>query len=148
MGLAGERDLSEHQDTTNLDLHADIAALKTNHKNLDEKIDTLADSIQSLARRMDNQHSDWSARMRTPWANIISGVSVAVVIVAGLAHSWIAPVQKDLLKHEEVIALKMAHIQGEVAELKEQLSEEYGELHADLLQLSQKLEDTCRCKGD
>lgn len=129
-------------------MRADIEALKVNHRNLDEKIDSLAGSIRGLAERLDRHHTDSVQRMKTPWANIISAAAVAITIIAGLSHSWIAPIQKDIVRHEEVTKVKIEGLEGKVGELESDLVRDYGELHSDLDRVLEGLgSKDCQCTG-
>jgi len=86
-----------------IEIRSDIEALKVNHRNLDEKIDTLAASINNLTIRIERQHRESFERLRTPWGTLISAGGFLMAIVAAIGASWVKPLEQGQYYNRELI---------------------------------------------
>ena len=102
-----------------IEIRSDIEALKVNHRNLDEKIDTLAASINNLTIRIERQHRESFERLRTPWGTLISAGGFLMAIVAAIGASWVKPLEQGQYYNRELIERVEKELAEEIVSQKE-----------------------------
>lgn len=86
------------------------SSLEPRLSSLETSVASLSDSIAHVTSSLDSLRSAVVDRDKPQWGNLISLVSVGVVIVTAIGSAWIAPITVTIRHHDMVLAERRAMI--------------------------------------